>query len=234
VIFGAKTLGLPRLGCINLHASLLPRYRGASPIAAALIAGDAVSGVTLMLMEPGLDTGPIIATVEAPVAGEDTTATLGERLGRLGGELAVNELPRFAAGELVPRPQPAGGASLTRPLTKADGWLDWSRPATKLERRVRALWPWPRTWTTLAGDVLQVHAAEVVAGGPSLPPGRLLDGRPELVVACGRDALRLTTVQPAGGRPMSGTAFLAGRRPRPSIFGDLGAPPPQPALITPL
>ena len=235
LIFGPKTLALPRLDCVNLHASLLPRYRGASPIPAAILAGDERTGVSLMRMEPGLDTGPVIAVAEEPIRADDTSATLTARLAELGAGLAVDALPRFGAGELLPVPQPTAGASLTRPLVKADGWLDWSRAAQDLERRVRAMWPWPRAWTTLDHTTMQVHQARVLPGEPGAEPGRLLDSRAGLAVACRCDALILEIVQPAGGRAMTGSAFVAGRRPASSErFGAVGAPAPVPPLVRPV
>jgi methionyl-tRNA formyltransferase len=213
LIFGPKTLAIPPHGCVNVHASLLPRYRGASPIAAAILNGDAVAGVTLMLMERGLDTGPTLARAELAVVPDETTASLTERLAHLGAALTIDVLPRYVCGALTPAPQSETGASLTRPLVKADGWLDWHRGATELERQVRAMWPWPRAWTTLDGEPLQVHAASVRSAAASdAPVGTLteLDGQPAVV--CGQDDLVLERVQPAGGKPMDGRAFLAGRR----------------------
>ncbi len=232
LIFGPKTLALPRLGCVNVHASLLPRYRGASPVAAAILSGDEVTGVTLMRMERGLDTGPIIAVAEEPIASVDTTATLTERLAALGAAVAVDTLPRFASGALDPVPQPTIGASLTRPLSKADGWLDWERPAHELERQVRAMWSWPRAWTTVGTDALQVHAARVAGESPPGQPGRLVGSSAEPIVACGRDALALVTVQPAGARPMPGAAWLAGhRQSAKEPLGRVDAPPAQPPIV---
>lgn len=236
LIFGPKTLAIPRLGCVNVHASLLPRYRGAAPIPAAIAAGDTETGVTLMVMETGLDTGPIIESASEPIRADDTTTTLTERLADLGAGLVDDALPRFAAGTLQPAAQPSTGASLTRPLTKADGWLDWSRPAAEIERRVRAMWPWPRAWTTLDdGTILQIHAVEVIPGNPERPTGRIVSSPRRLVVACGTDGVELTLVQAAGGRPISGVAFLAGRPAATGQrLGGTGAPPPPPPLVVPL
>ena len=203
---------------------MLPRYRGASPVAAAILAGDETSGVTLMRMEPGLDTGPIIAAAEEPIQPDETTERLTARLAAIGGDLTVASLPLLAAGELVPVDQPTDDASLTRPLTKADGRLDWRESADALERRVRAMWPWPRAWTPFDDDIMQIDRASVVEVGAGLVPGRVLvDGR-SLIVACGADGLSLDLVQPAGGRPMSGAALRAGRRDIPTQLTADGEP----------
>ncbi len=234
LIFGPKTLALPPLGCLNLHASLLPRYRGASPIPAAILSGDDRTGVTLMRMAPGLDTGPIVAGAEEPILPDDTSSSLTARLADLAARLAAETLPGYAAGALTPTPQESAGASLTRPLVKADGWLAWERPALELERRIRALWPWPRAWTTVAAATVQVHRATVVPSAVGTPPGTVLDARSSLTVACGRDALRLDTVQPAGGRAMSGRDFAAGQRlVAGARVGLTGAPPDLAPLIAP-
>jgi methionyl-tRNA formyltransferase len=232
LIFGRATLALPRLGCLNLHGSLLPRYRGASPVQAAILCGDNRTGITLMKMNVGLDTGDSIATIEAPVQSDDTTETLMARLAEASAQLAVDAIPEFAAGRLTPAPQPTAGASVTRMLTKADGWLDWNEPATVLARRVRAMWPWPRAWTTSDGEVVQVHAASAVPGqfvGES-GAGRVHGGA--LLVACGDGGLTLDVVQPSGRRPMPGAGFAAGR-PGPFVFGVSGAPEPMPPLVQP-
>ncbi len=234
LVFGPKTLALPRLGCVNVHASLLPRHRGAAPIVAAIAAGDAQTGVTLMRMDAGLDTGPTLAIAAEPIAPDDTADTLGDRLARLGAELAVATLPRYAAGEVVPVPQPALGATLTRPLSKADGWLDWERPAVELERQIRAMSPWPGAWTTLDGAPLRIHEARIAPISLRHPPGSLVLDGDRLVVACGRDGLTIVGLQIPGGRPMAAGAFLRGRRDLPERLGETGAPPPRPPLIIPV
>lgn len=231
LIFGPATLALPRLGCFNLHASLLPRYRGASPIQAAILCGDDRTGVALMRMERGLDTGAIYATTEAPILAEDTAATLTDRLATAAARLAVAALPRVAGG-LQPTPQPEAGASLTRPLTKADGWLDWSQPAETLARQVRALWPWPRAWTTIDGHLLQVHAATTVADATQHREAGLAERRGgDFIVQCGTGALRLDIVLPAGRVAMAGAVFASGRSAAGFRLGLDGAPPPQPPLV---
>jgi methionyl-tRNA formyltransferase len=157
LILGPSILNLPPMGCVNLHASLLPAYRGAAPIAAAIASGDPVTGVTLMRMKRGLDTGPILARTRLDLMDSDTTESLTSRLAISAADLMVAALHPFLRGDLPDIPQ-GRDASLTRPLVKSDGWLDWERPAVELERHVRAMWPWPRAWTTLAnGQILQVH-----------------------------------------------------------------------------
>lgn len=212
VIFGPNTLSLPRLACVNLHASLLPRYRGASPISAAIVNGDESTGVSLMIMERGLDTGPVISSREIKVDRGDTTASLTERLATVAADLVASDLAPFAMGECRATIQPTFGASLTRPLLKADGWIDWNRPAATIERQIRAMWPWPRAWTTVAGAPMQIHAAEVSdsdirRSGREIPGTIRRDGS-HVTILCGDGDLALKTVQLAGGTPLDGDAFL--------------------------
>lgn len=186
-----------------------------------------------MVMEPGLDTGPVINVMEEEIRADDTTGTLTPRLGERGAALAVQALPAFVRGETAAIPQGPGG-SLTRPLQKADGWLDWRLPADYLERQIRAMSPWPRGWTTSRGETLQIHRATVVQGPHDEVPGtlRVSDGAPE--ASCGSDWLRLDVIQPPGGRPMSGADLVRGRK---VDGGELlgGAPPPQlPPFIVPV
>ena len=163
----------------------------------------------------------------------DTTESLTPRLAELGGQLAVEVIPRFAAGEVTPQPQPQGG-SLTRPLVKADGWLDWNAPAAELEHRVRAMWPWPRAWTTLGDQPLQVHAASVLPG-VAREPGSVATVRGDIAVGTGDGVLVLDTVQLPGGRPTPGRALLDGRRVSPGEpLGRQAAPVPVPPLVMPV
>lgn len=234
LIFGRRTLALPRFGCLNLHASLLPKYRGASPVAAAILEGDYETGVSLMLMNEGLDTGPVVATATIAIDPADTTESLTARLAHAAARLALEAIPRYVAGELPPVAQAREGASRVRPLVKADGWMRWTQPAPVLERQVRAMWPWPRAWTTTDAGPLQIHRASVIEVEGDAP-GVLTVARDGVWVACGHGALRLDVVQPAGGKPMPGHAWAAGRRLRSgAVLGQTGDPGPMPPLVVPV
>ena len=209
-ILPTDVLSAPRLGCVNVHASLLPRWRGAAPIQWAVASGDAETGVCLMQMEAGLDTGPVLALRRTPIQPDDTAETLQQRLSELGGALVREELPRYLAGSLTPHPQPAEGVTLARLVEKEDGRLDWARPAVELERRVRAFVPWPGAWTQLGPQLLKVWRAEVTPGAG--PPGTVLAAHGTLDVATGEGALRLVELQPEGKRRMSAAEFLSGHR----------------------
>ncbi len=206
LILPKAIIDAPRLGCINLHASLLPRWRGAAPIQRAILAGDEETGVTVFQIEPSLDTGPILAAARIPIAPEDDAASLHDKLAELAARLVVQVVDDLAAGRIEARPQPEEGVTYAPKIDKAEGELDWSRPAAELARRIRALNPAPGCWTQIQGQRLRVLAAEVVEGQGR--PGEVLDDR--LTVACGEGALRLTRVQRAGGRPMSAAEFLRG------------------------
>ena len=201
-------LEAPRLGCLNVHASLLPRWRGASPIQHAILAGDQETGITIMRMDEGLDTGPILLTESLAISSAETGGSLHDRLAELGAGLIVKALDGLAAGTLAPRPQPDEGACYAPKLTREDGRLDWRRPAEELARRVRALNPRPGAWCEAGQERLRVLAAEATAGGGS--PGRLLDDH--LAIACGSGALRLTQVQRPGRTAMGAEEFLRGFR----------------------
>ena len=206
LILPKPILEVPPLGCINLHASLLPRWRGAAPIQRALLAGDPETGVTIFQMEPALDTGPILAAERVPMSADATASGLHDELAALAARMVGPVVDELAARRAAPCPQPEAGVTYAPKLDKAEGRLDWSQPAALLERRLRALNPWPGCWTEIGGQRVRVLEGEVVAGTGA--PGELLDDR--LTVACGEGALRLTRVQRAGGRAMSGTAFLRG------------------------
>jgi methionyl-tRNA formyltransferase len=200
-------------GCLNVHASLLPRWRGAAPIPAAILAGDEVTGVTIMQMDAGLDTGPILAQRETPIWPDDTQATLEARLARLGAALLVETLPAYLAGDLVGRPQPEEGVIYAAQLRKEDGLLDWSVPASELDRRVRAFNPWPGAFTTWRGQRLKVLRAAALPGWRGdAPPGTVFALADGVAVATGEGALRLEEVQLAGKRQMAISAFVCGQR----------------------
>lgn len=235
LIFRQRTLDIPRHGSINVHPSLLPKYRGASPIVAAIAAGDQETGVALMVMDAGIDTGAVISQERATIADDDTSESLGGRLGRIGAEMAIRDIPRWVKGELDASPQQGSQASLTRTLTKADGWIDWTRPAAEIERHIRAMWPWPRAWTTVHGSPIQIHGAKVMGADHGLhEPGAVVSERRRLIVACGEDALEIESVEPAGRRTMAAAAYLNGLRAPIRRFGDAGAPEPVPLLIIPI
>jgi len=202
-------LDLPRLGCINIHASLLPRWRGAAPIQRAIEAGDAVTGVTIMQMDAGLDTGEMLLAESMPIAPDDTSATLHDRLALLGAGLIVEALKLAARGGLSPRPQPAEGASYAPKIEKAEAPIDWTRPATCIERQLRAFDPFPGSISRLGDDTVKVWRAVVVDGRGQ--PGEILEvGERGIAVACGERALRITELQRSGGRRVAAAQFQAG------------------------
>ncbi len=220
-ILRRDVLDLPKHHCLNVHASLLPRWRGASPISAAIAAGDAITGITIMLMEVGLDSGPILAQREEPIRPDDTTGTLGERLARIGASLLAETLPKWLAGEIVPRPQDESLVTLAGRLKKEDGRLDWSRDAAALERHVRAMSPWPSAFTMWRGRQLKVLRAELAAleHKNKLPNGAVLVNRNHVYVQCGDGmALRLVEVQLEGKRAMDADAFARGH---PDLAGSI-------------
>ncbi|SMF07704.1 methionyl-tRNA formyltransferase [Tistlia consotensis] len=200
-------LEAPRLGCVNVHASLLPRWRGAAPIQRAILAGDAESGVTIMLMDAGLDTGPMLLREALPLAPDETGRTLHDKLAALGARLIVPALDGLADGSLPALPQPDAGASYATKLSREEARLDWTRPAWRLERQVRAFTPWPGAFFEHEGTRLKVLAAETVAEAAG-EPGLVLDGR--LTIACGEGALRPSLVQRPGKAAMATEALLRG------------------------
>ena len=211
-ILRQDVLDLPPHGCLNVHASLLPRWRG-NPLAAAIMAGDETTGVTIMKMDAGLDTGPILAQRQEPIHPKDTRATLEKRLAQRGTELLIEILPPYLAGDLLPSPQSEEGVTYAQQLRKEDGLLDWSRPAVALNRQVRAFTPWPGAFTTLHGKQLKILKATPLPNwrGDG-PPGTIVPLADGCAVATGEGALRLEEVQLAGKRPMDIQAFLCGQR----------------------
>ncbi|HYC13190.1 MAG TPA: methionyl-tRNA formyltransferase [Stellaceae bacterium] len=207
LILPPSVLSAPRLGCINVHASLLPRWRGAAPIQRAILAGDGESGVTIMQMEAGLDTGPMLLKEAVPIGPKTTAQELHDRLAALGARLIVEALDGLTAGTLRGVPQPAEGVTYAKKLQREEGRLDWHKPAVELERAVRALNPAPGVWLEHEGERIKVLAAEIVPA-PSGAPGTVLDAA--LTVACGSGALRLTRLQRPGRAPMEAEALLRG------------------------
>ena len=206
LILPKAILEAPRLGCLNVHASLLPRWRGAAPIQRALLEGDRKTGVTIMQMDEGLDTGGILLSEATQITAKDSGERLHDRLALMGGPLIVRALAALEAGELSARPQPAEGVTYAAKLTREEAKLDWSQPAERLERLVRAFTPWPGAWFEASGERIRVLRAELAEG--SGEPGELLDDR--LTIACGEGALRLTQVQRAGKAALAAEAFLRG------------------------
>ena len=207
LILPPTVLGAPRLGCINVHASLLPRWRGAAPIQRALLAGDSETGVTIMQMDAGLDTGPMLLKEAVPIGPKATAQELHDRLAALGASLVVRALAGLAAGTLAAVQQPAEGVTYAKKLAREEGRLDWRKTAAELERAVRALNPAPGVWLQHGGERIKVLAAEIVAAA-SGAPGTVLDAA--LTVACGSGALRLTRLQRPGRAPMEADALLRG------------------------
>lgn len=207
-------LDLPVHGCLNVHASLLPRHRGAAPIQWALIEGDCETGVTLMKMDAGLDTGAMLAREATPVSPTDTAQTLHDRLAAIGARLLLRTIPDYVAGRVRAEPQPAVGVTYARKITREDGRIDWTAPAEWLHRRLRAFTPWPGAFTFLPGGearrLLKVWAADLVPAAPGLP-GEIIGAGPDgVVVRCGSGALRITELQREGGRRLRAAEFLAG------------------------
>jgi methionyl-tRNA formyltransferase len=210
-ILPPAVLDLPRYGCINIHGSLLPRGRGAAPIQASILAGDQETGISIMKMDPGVDTGPILSQRSIPIAPDDTGGTLFAKMAPLGAELLLETLPRYLSGDLIPQPQPAEGATYAPMLKKGDGLLDFTKPGIELERRVRGMNPWPGAYFDWNGAPLKVLRARF-SGGKSPGAGCRLtvEGNPS--VGTGDGVLILEEVQPAGKKSMLGRAFLAGAR----------------------
>jgi methionyl-tRNA formyltransferase len=208
LILPQPILDAPRMGCLNIHASLLPRWRGAAPIQRAILAGDAETGVTIMQMDAGLDTGAMLLKDSVPITAETTAGSLHDALAKMGAGLIVRALDGLAEGRLTAEPQPDEGVTYAAKLSRDDGRLDWSQPADFIERQVRALNPWPGVWFDLGSERIKVLAAEPAQSAPSAAPGTLLDDT--LTVACADGAVRLIRVQRPGKAPVDGAAFLRG------------------------
>lgn len=214
LILPQPVLDLPRFGCVNVHGSLLPRHRGAAPIAAAILAGDATAGISIMRMDAGVDTGPVLSVASLPIETDDTTGTLTTKLAALGAGLLIETLPAYLAGQIQPQPQPDFGATYAPRINKEDGQIDWTEPAERIERRVRAYQPWPSAYTTWNGQMLKVLAARAATDAPSGAEAGMVIGGPRgsAGVVTGRGVLWLEEVQLAGKRVLPVDAFVAGAR----------------------
>ncbi|MBE0623673.1 MAG: methionyl-tRNA formyltransferase [Burkholderiales bacterium] len=209
LILPPPALAVARLGAINIHASLLPRWRGAAPIQRAILAGDALTGITIMQMDRGLDTGPILAAESVAIEADDTGASLHAKLALLGARLIVDTIARLELGQLHAQPQAEAGASYAAKLTKAEAEIDWREGATEIERKVRAFDPLPGASTTIRGVALKIWNCRVVATEGE--PGAILECGPGgIVVACGTGALRVQELQRPGSKRLSAARFLAG------------------------
>jgi methionyl-tRNA formyltransferase len=212
LLLGPKVLALPTFGCVNVHASLLPRWRGAAPIQRAILAGDAETGVAIMRMDQGLDTGPVYAERATPIGGQETARELHDRLAALGAELLIETLPGILKRALTPTPQLATGVTYAHKLEKREARLDWSRPALELARAVRAFDPWPIAETLWGDTVLRIHRARALDAGTDAAPGTVLRaGRDGIDVAAGSGVLRLLALQAPGGKVLEAAQFVAAR-----------------------
>jgi len=196
-------LNAPRLGCLNIHASLLPRWRGAAPIQRAILAGDSETGVCIMQMQAGLDTGPVLLRATTPIGPTDTAGDLHNRLAALGADLIVSALARRP--DLVPQPQPDAGVTYAAKITKAEARIDWTRPATDIDRQIRGLSPFPGAWCLVGAERVKLLGAHLAAGAGS--PGQVLAG---FTIACGTGAVTVTAAQRDGKRPMAAAELLRG------------------------
>lgn len=218
-ILPKSILEMPRLGCVNAHASLLPRWRGAAPIQWAVAEGDRESGVCLMQMDEGLDTGAVLARVSTPISPSETGQSLHDRLSAMGAQLLADHLDALLAGRLPPTPQPDDGMTYARMLSREDGRIDWTRSAVELERRIRAFYPWPGAFTRTEGEdqdrLLKLFPPlSVVEAPPATDPGDIAVDRDGLIVTCGDGAIRFTEVQLEGRRRMPVATLINGMRGR--------------------
>lgn len=210
-ILRPHVLDLPPLGCINVHASLLPRWRGASPIQHAILEGDDKSGVCLMHMDVGLDTGAVYACREVPITSDETAQTLHDKLAAAGADLIEHDFPNLLAGELTAHPQPDDGVTYAGMISKADGQIDWTQPAIAIERKLRAFTPWPSAWTTWNGKQLKVLGGSLGPAETTTRPGEIVTVGGGVFVATGDGLLELSQIQLQGKRAMNSADFLRGR-----------------------
>lgn len=226
LILPQAVLDVPRLGAINIHASLLPRWRGAAPIQRAILAGESETGVCIMRMEAGLDTGPVLLSEAVPIAAEDTSGTLHDKLAALGARLVVAAVAGLERGTLAAVPQPESGVTYAAKIGKEEAWIDWREDAAVIERRVRAFDPAPGATAWLKGMPIKIWKACVVDAAGE--PGEVLSvSRNGLLVACGTRALAITELQKSGGKKLDAAAFLAGTRL--AAGARFEPPPPSPA-----
>jgi len=204
-------LDLPRFGCINIHASLLPRWRGAAPIQAAILNGDESTGISIMLMDPGVDTGSVLSQASISITRDDTAGSLGAKLSKLGSELLMNILPGYLDGTLQPQPQDNTLATYAPMIKKEDGLLDFNQPAADLERKIRAFNPWPGAYTFWKDQVLKLHRTHVV-NGPSDKAGKMIIYQALPAITTQYGILVIDELQPAGKQILQGKAFLQGAR----------------------
>lgn len=206
------------LGCVNIHASLLPRWRGAAPIQRAILAGDTETGISIMRMEQGLDTGPVYSTHATPISDEDSAGTLHDRLAALGGRCIVEALPQIERGELRAQAQPEAGVTYAHKIAKEEADIDWTRAAIDIHRQVRAFNPAPGAFTHLNGEALKIWKAVLAAGNGR--PGQVIECTQDaVVVACGQGAIAMTELQKAGSRRMSAADFLRGTAVKGAVLG---------------
>lgn len=215
-----QVLDIPHFGCLNVHPSLLPKHRGASPIPTAILAGDEETGVTIMLMDSGLDTGPILAQKAVPIEPQDTAESLSAKLALAGAQLLEQTLPLWLSHEIRPQSQDEGSATYTKPISKGEGEINWRLSAIELWRQVRAFYPWPGCYTPWRGKLLKVLQAVPLPAGESVTPGRVvsLDAEPWVGVGTGEGMLGLCQVQLEGKRAMTAEEFLRGQR---GFIGEL-------------
>jgi methionyl-tRNA formyltransferase len=212
-ILPAEVLAIPPLGCLNVHASLLPKYRGAAPVAAAILAAEEETGVTIMLMDEGMDTGPILSQATCAISPQDARGSLSARLAQLGADLLIATLPRWLAGGIEPRPQDHSQATYSRIITKQDGLINWTQSAVEIWRRSRAYHPWPSTYTHWRGKLLKVLRTEALPEWSGQgEPGQVMTLYEGLAVATGEGALLLREVQLEGKRALNIEDFTRGRR----------------------
>lgn len=212
LILPLSILEIPRLGCLNIHGSLLPRWRGAAPIHRAIEAGDTETGITIMQMEEGLDTGPMLLKTNISIAEADTTGSLHDKLATLGGEMIVDALKRLQSGNLPATVQPAEGVNYASKISKEEAGLDFTLPAEVLARKIRAFNPFPGAHAQYADSTIKIWRAQAIKTGNMDQPGRILSAQPGkgIIVACGKDALELTELQKPGGKRLSAAEFLKG------------------------